>query len=269
MTVAASSSFHHACKKWRQLRKLSQLDLALTADISQRHISYLETGRSQPSREMVLRLAEAMEVPLRERNLLLQSAGFASEYQESKLNAPQMTPILDAINRVLEHHDPLPAILVDRFWVVQKANRAAQHLFTMARQATNQSDEAPLNLALMTLHPDGLRKHITNWQQVLPLFVRRLQSEAIASGDPQLQERLDGYLKLVENETLPSRQVNDLLPVLPIKLQLSEVKLSLFSVISTFGTPQDITTDELRMEAFYPADEQTSAYFRQQDHNHL
>ena len=264
MTVATQLGFHSECKKWRQFRKLSQLDLALEADISQRHISYLETGRSQPSREMVLRLANAMDVPLRERNSLLQAAGFAGEFQESQLDEPQMAPVLDAVNRVLEYHDPLPAILVDRFWEVKKANRAAQHLFDMAASVTGMTHQGPLNIALMTLHPNGMRNFISNWQQVLPLFIRRLRSEAAASGDPEVQERLHEFLRLAG--PIGESQVNsaDLLPVMPVKLQLGEVNLSLFSVISTFGTPQDITTDELRMEAFYPTDQQTEAYFKQQ-----
>ena len=264
MTIAAQAGFHLACKKWRQFRKLSQLDLALEADISQRHISYLETGRSQPSREMVLRLADAMDVPLRERNTLLQAAGFAGEFQESHLDEPQMAPVLDAVNSVLAHHDPLPAILVDRFWVVQKANRAAQHLFDMAASMTGMQHEGPLNIALMTLHPKGMRNFISNWQQVLPLFVRRLRSEAMASGDPQVQARLSEYLQLVGQIEEPQVNSADLLPVMPVVLEMGGVKLSLFSVISTFGTPQDITTDELRMEAFYPTDSQTADYFKQQ-----
>ena len=119
MSSAASQPFQSICRQWRQFRKLSQLDLALAANVSQRHVSWLETGRSQPSREMVVRLSEAMDIPLRERNLLLQSAGFAAEYRESTLEDPAMAPVLDALTRVLEHHEPLPAMVVDRFWNVR------------------------------------------------------------------------------------------------------------------------------------------------------
>ena len=268
MTIASQLGFHSECKKWRQFRKLSQLDLALEAEISQRHISYLETGRSQPSREMVLRLADAMNVPLRERNNLLQAAGFAGEFQESHLDEPQMAPVLDAVNRVLDHHDPLPAILVDRFWEVKKANRAAQHLFDLASQATGTQNDGPMNIALMTLHPDGMRNFISNWKQVLPLFARRLRSEAAASGDPEVQQRLNQYLNLAGPMEEPVINNSDLLPVMPVKLQIEGISLSLFSVISTFGTPQDITTDELRMEAFYPTDDQTAEYFKQHIGSH-
>ena len=262
MTSVSNSDFHTTFKRWRQFRKMSQLELALTADISQRHISYLETGRSHPSRDMVMRLADAMNVPLRGRNLLLQSAGFTGEYLESQLDEPHMSPVMAAINSVLEHHDPLPAVLVDRFWEVRKTNRSAERFFSFVREATGRQSNETINLALMTLHPEGLRDHIVNWDQVAPMFVSRLRSEATSSGDPEIQQRLNYYLTLVDVPEDSVFKQQELLPVLPLKIRLGANQLSLFSVISTFGTPQDVTTDELRMEAFYPADEETSEFFR-------
>jgi len=247
------------------MRKFSQLDLALEADISQRHISWLETGRSQPSREMVTRLSEAMDIPLRERNAFLQAAGFSAAYRETNLDEPSMTPVMEAVKQVLKHHDPLPAIVVDRFWNIKMQNKAAMVLIELTdapekmREIQNANGE--LNAAMMTLHPEGLRKHIKNWDQAAPAFIQRLKSEAIASGDPELQARLKSYIEMVSPLEQAFEMSDQLLPVLPLELSFNGLELSLFSVISTFGTPQDITTDELRIEAFYPTDEKTRAFF--------
>jgi transcriptional regulator with XRE-family HTH domain len=263
MSATHQQDFKTVCRHWRQFRKLSQLDLALAANVSQRHVSWLETGRSRPSREMVLRLSEAMEVPLRARNTLLQAAGFSAAYQESGLDEATMAPVLDALNRVLEHHEPLPAIVVDRCWNVRRQNRASQRLLGALGDRTPlmKASGDMLNLALLTLHPDGLRRMISNWEQAAPAFVRRLQSEARAAGDPAVREQLQSYIELAGPVVDDAPLTDGLLPVLPLTLNLGGVTLSLFSVISTFGTPQDITTDELRIEAFFPADEATRQFF--------
>lgn len=265
-TPATSHNFMSACRQWRQFRKLSQLELALAANISQRHLSWLETGRSQPSREMVARLSDAMEIPLRERNVLFQSAGYAAAYRETQLDEPVMAPVLDALNHVLQHHDPLPAVVVDRFWNVKKQNNAAQLMFSVggdpAEVLARSGGDGEFNLALLTLHPEGLRPYIVNWEQAASAFIHRLKSEALASGDPVVQEKFAAYIELAGPLGDPPPLSGSLLPVLPLELNIDGLELSLFSVISTFGTPQDITTDELRIEAFYPADEKTAVFFR-------
>ena len=260
-----SRGFNALCREWRRVRKLSQLDLALAANVSHRHVSWLETGRSQPSREMVVRLSEAMEIPLRERNLLLQAAGFSAMYNESSLSDSVMEPVLDALKHVLEHHDPLPAFVVDRYWNVRMQNKAASLLLGVAGDPGELMAELgwadEINLALLTLHPRGLGQFITNWQQAGPSFVRRLRQEAAASGDPALQARMGEITALVDMESDEVSAAQGLLPVLPLEIDLHGTSLSLFSVISTFGTPQDVTTDELRVEAFYPSDEATGRFF--------
>ncbi len=261
---ATTHSFQNVCRQWRQYRKLSQLELALAADVSQRHVSWLETGRSQPSRDMVIRLAEAMHVPLRERNVLLQAAGFAAAYRETSLDEPAMAPVRQALERMLDHHNPLPAMVVDRLWQVHLQNNAASALMRLMGDPTEMTSEfggGGINLALLTVHPAGLRKHITNWEQAAPAFVRRLKSEAIASGDREMQAQLEQLVELAGPVGEGSALTDQLLPVLPLELSISGLQLSLFSVMSTFGTPQDITTDELRIEAFYPGDEATSRFF--------
>jgi transcriptional regulator with XRE-family HTH domain len=270
MTQAAVQAFPSICRQWRQVRKLSQLDLALEANVSQRHVSWLETGRSQPSREMVVRLSDAMEIPLRERNVLLQAAGFTAAYAESTLDDASMAPVLDALTRVLDHHDPFPALVVDRFWTVKLKNKAADLLLSVAGDPETVLEKigskGEMNLLLLTLHPEGLRQYISNWTQAAPSFVRRLKSEAMASGDPILQARFAQYIELAGNVDEGSFATENLLPVLPLELNINGLELSLFSVISTFGTPQDITTDELRIEAFYPTDQKTDEFFKALEH---
>lgn len=266
LQATAAPGFPSICRQWRQFRKLSQLDLALAANVSQRHVSWLETGRSQPSREMVVRLSDALDVPLRERNALFQSAGFAPVYSESRLEDPLMAPVLDALNHVLEHHEPLPAVVVDRCWNIRKKNRAADLLLSLGGEPADMlqriGDQGEFNLALITVHPLGLRQYIENWEQAAPAFVRRLQREALASGDPELQARFQRIVDLAGPLAHSDPLAQPLLPVLPLELNIGGLKLSLFSVISTFGTPQDITTDELRIEAFYPANGATAEFFR-------
>ena len=183
-----------------------------------------------------------------------------------------MAPVLDALNRVLKHHDPFPAVVVDRFWNVVIMNSAGELLFSMSEPGeqylADMGEDALLNLAALTLHPDGVRKFITNWDQAAPAFVRRLKREAAGNGDPQFMAMVDKLLALLgpmDDIELPD---DHLLPVLPLELERDDLKLSLFSVISTFGTAQDITADELRVEAFYPGDAATEAFFQSMQSPH-
>lgn len=260
--MTAAETFPTLCRHWRRLRHLSQLDLASNASISQRHLSWLETGRSQPSREMVLRLAEALEVPLRERNTLLNAAGFAPQYRESGLDDPNMAPVRDALAQVLAHHDPLPAIVVNRKWDRVMGNAASDLMLSLIPTThSEQSPTEPLNLAAATLMPDGLRRYITNADVALPLFVQRLRSEALASGEREVMAHVEALIRAAGDIPPMASAPEPLLPVLPLELNIDGLELSLFTVMSTFGTPQDITTDELRIEAFYPANDATRDFF--------
>lgn len=258
MTVAAAT-FPNLCRQWRKTRHLSQLDLAENAAISQRHLSWLETGRSKPSREMVLRLAEALEVPLRERNTLLNAAGFAPQYRESALGEPHMAPVRNALQQVLLHHEPFPAVVVDRKWNRVMGNRASDLMLALG--GTQAAEGEPFNLAAATLAPDGLRRFIRNPEVALPLFVQRLRSEAIASGEESVIAHVEALIRGAGDLPTATLGSEPLLPVLPLELDIDGLQLSLFTVMSTFGTPQDITTDELRIEAFYPADDATRDFF--------
>lgn len=258
--------FKDACRRWRRNRKLSQLELALEAGVSQRHVSWLESGRSQPSREMVIRLSEAMEIPLRERNVLLQSAGYAALYTEKRLDEPGMEPVLEALRHVLLHHDPYPAVVVDRFWNVKMQNTAAGLLFGLAGDPAAMLDRmgetGEFNLALLSLHPEGLRRYIVNFEQVARSFVRRLRSEALASGDALMHARFEHFIALAGPIPETEATKASLLPVLPLELDWSGQALSFFTIITSLGTPQDVTADELRVEAFFPANPATEQFLR-------
>lgn len=259
-----ATNFTHSLKGWRKVRKMSQLDLALAAEVSQRHVSWLETGRSRPSREMVVKLSEALEVPLRERNRILNAAGYADLYTAKRLDEPTMAPVNDILVDMLKHHEPYPAFVLDRRWNIVMKNQAADTLFEVFGDPEQVwkdiGDDGGHNIALLTVHPKGLRQYISNWNDISANFTRRLKKEALEYVDQELIEFYDMLISHV-GEVSPEQAHQDLLPVLPIEIDLGVFKLKLASVISTFGTAQDITANELRVETFYPADAQTKRFF--------
>jgi len=260
-----TGQFTDNLRRWRKHRKMSQLDLALAAEVSQRHVSWLETGRSQPSREMVLKLSDAMEVPLRERNSILNSAGFVNVYSDQDIGEPSMEPVAQILEDMLEHHNPYPAFVLDRQWNIRMKNEAADTFFGQLGDPQqvwhDVGDTGELNIALLTVHPKGLRRFITNWDDIAAPFLRRLKKEALESSEESIISR---YQQLQEHagEVFISNDYSDLLPVLPLEINLGRRTLKLCSVISTFGTAQDITANELRIETFYPADEVTRKFFK-------
>jgi transcriptional regulator with XRE-family HTH domain len=265
---AARPPFARLLKSWREARKCSQLDLALTSRISQRHVSFMESGRARPSRDMVLQLSEALEIPLRERNTLLTAAGFAAMYRETDLQAPAMAPVREALQLMLDHQEPNPVSVVDRAWNVLMINRAMLRVFSLAGDPTQLwqrvCGNGPHNVLKMTFHPDGFRPYIVNFAEAAPVLLNRTRREAAASGNEALQKLLDeilGYPGIPEAWRAPAFDA-PLPPVLPLELARGELRLRLFSMISTFGTPQDITTDELRVESFFPADTATAEVLR-------
>lgn len=257
------SMFGQLLKSWRNVRKISQLDLALETDISQRHLSFLESGRAQPSREMILRLSDTLDVPLRERNSLLSSAGFAPFYRESGLDEPYMEQARKALELTLTHHEPYPAIVLDQDWQMLMSNQAAHNLFShfidLAAFAELCGDSPPSAL-LMTFHADGLWQYIRNKNEVEPAIIDRVRREALASsqGD-KIQALLDEALQQVDIS--PDWRRNDFVippvPLVVMELEKGDLLLRLFSMIATFGTPQDVTLQELRLETFFPADAAT------------
>ena len=246
-------------REWRQRRHLSQLDLAGDAEISARHLSFVETGRAAPSRDMVLRLAERLEVPLRERNELLMAAGYAPLYSDTSLQAPIMDSISKALQRVLRQHEPYPAVVMDRHWNVVMTNDAAPQLFNcfidMAKRPM------PRNLLHLMFDPNGMRPFVANWPQVARGLLARVYREALGRVIDEktrtLLAELSQYPGVKTEWRAPSP--DDTLPMIPITLVKDGVRLSYFSMITTVGTPQAVTSEELRLECLFPADDATEA----------
>lgn len=258
--------FGNLLRDCRRGRKLSQLDLAVDADVSQRHLSFLESGRAQPSREMVLQLAGALDLPLRERNRLLTSAGFAGVYPQRKLDAADMQPVRQALEMLIKHHEPLPAIVVDRAWNLFMANAAVPRLFGLIGDLEEVwkrvCGDGPRNVLKLMFHEQGMRPFIRNFAQIAPPMLARTAREALEH--PEVHEVLEEILRY---PGIPARWRSiDLhspgLPVLPTELAAGGVSLRLFTMLSTFGTPQDVTADELRVESFFPADAQSEVLLR-------
>jgi transcriptional regulator with XRE-family HTH domain len=250
-----SSSVGQLLRGWRQHRRLSQLALAVDAEVSQRHLSFVESGRSQPSREMVLRLAEQLSVPVRERNAMLVAAGFAPVYRERPLDAPELAAASGAVDRILQGHLPHPALAVDRHWNLLSANRAAQALMAGVAAAL---PPGPVNVLRLTLHPDGLSSRILNLPDWREHVLVRLAHEVERSADPVLAALLDELKHYPAPARPAAAPVGDCIAV-PFRLAGPEGPLSFISTTTVFGTAVDVTLSELTIEAFFPADTETAA----------
>jgi transcriptional regulator with XRE-family HTH domain len=254
-------------RAWRRRRGASQLALALQSGVSQRHVSFLESGRARPSREMVVQLTSALDVPLRQRNAMLLAAGFAPVYRESNLAAPELTPVRHAIDRMLKQQEPYPAVVIDRLWNLLEANEAAV-AFTMFLHEGPPPPPPPgkqPNLLRSLLDPNGLRPKIANWEEVARYLVSTTYAEILAAGgEPKALAFIEeimaypdvpaSFRKLRFEERPP--------PVLTVDYLVGGKALSVFTTIATLGTPQDITLQEVRIECFFPADERSDALFK-------
>jgi transcriptional regulator with XRE-family HTH domain len=244
-------------REWRQRRHLSQLELALQSAVSARHLSFIETGRTRPSREMVLHLAERLEVPLRERNRLLLAAGFAPVFGERSLDESEMAPVRQALKRFLSAHEPYPAVVVDRHWNIVASNRGVAYL---TRGVAAELRTPPANALRIALHPDGLAPQISNLADWSGYLLARLRREIEATGDPGLEalyQELAAYPGVATEDDRPDVPTpNDIM--LKHELRLDDRDLALFCTFATFGTARDLTLAELTIIAFYPADPQTA-----------
>ncbi|HTE44218.1 MAG TPA: helix-turn-helix transcriptional regulator [Gemmatimonadaceae bacterium] len=248
-------------RHWRTARRLSQLELALDADVSSRHLSYVETGRSRPSREMLLRLADALEVPLRERNALLVAAGFAPRYYETGLAAPEMARMRGAIELILRHQQPFPAFVLDRYWNILMTNDAAPRCtrFLLGAEPTEG------NMLRLCLHPNGLRRMMPNWEETAGDLIRHLHHQIATS--PADERAKDLLAEVLAYPGVPAQwRTRDVAtsptPLLTTVFRKGDVELRFFSTITTFGTPHDVTLEELRIECSFPADESTATMCR-------
>ncbi|MBY0502512.1 MAG: helix-turn-helix transcriptional regulator [Bryobacteraceae bacterium] len=256
-------SFPQLLRSWRQKRRLSQLDLALTAGVSQRHLSFLESGRAQPSRRMILQLSESLAVPLRDRNRWLTAAGFAPVFQSRPFNDPRMEQVMAAVRMMLANHEPFPAVALDRAWNIRLANPSFERLGALfgAEVWARVGGEQP-NLMRLFFHRAGIRPFVSNWPSIAPLLWQRAQREADSLGGEEMKAVLAELTPHQDHGVLWLGEDAALVPVLPLEIVKDGQRLSLFSVISTFGTAQDVTADELRIECFFPADGVTEQQFR-------
>jgi transcriptional regulator with XRE-family HTH domain len=250
-------------REWRQRRRLSQLELALGADISTKHLSFIETGRAQPSREMVLNLAERLEIPLRERNRLLVAAGFAPVFPNRDLTDPALNPARQAIDLVLTGHEPFPALVVDRHWTLVASNRMVAPLLSEVDPALL---VPPINVLRLSLHPGGLAPRTANLQQWRQHLLDRLRHQVELTADPVLADLLVELRSAagVESSRRPPAAAGfaGASIAIPFQLMTNNGILSFISTTTVFGTPIDITLSELALEAFYPADTATAETLR-------
>ena len=262
-STGGDSGFPLLLKTWRQKRRLSQLELALSACVSQRHISFLESGRAKPSRSMILQLSETLEVPLRERNDWLTAAGFAPVFKARPLDDPQMNQVMNAVRMMLKNHEPFPAVAIDRAWNIRMANAPFEMLNAMlGADLWQRLGGMERNLMRLFFHPNGIQPFVTNWRAIAPLLWHRAQREAEALGGQEMKLVLTELNPYQDADTLWAAEDAALVPVLPLEVEKDGVRISLFTVIATFGTAQDVTADELRIESFFPADAATEKLFR-------
>jgi transcriptional regulator with XRE-family HTH domain len=246
-------------REWRQRRRLSQLELALDSGVSTRHLSFVETGRSRPSAELLLHLAEQLEVPLRDRNHLLLAAGYAPAYAQRDLDEPDMGPVREAIDQVLRGHEPYPALVVDAHWGLVAANRA---LALLTEGVAAHLLEPPVNVLRLSLHPDGLAPRIANLHQWRAHLLERLARDAVASGDPALAALRDELAAYPDGPPGPPVDPAFADVAVPLRLRHGERELAFISTRTTFGTAVDVTVAELSIESFFPADRQTAEAMR-------
>jgi len=254
MNIASPAAFGDTLRAWRGRRGLSQLDLALSAGVSQRHLSFLESGRSKPSREMVHLLASMLDMPLRQQNSLMLAAGFAPAWRETALDAPDMADVNRALDFLLQKHEPYPAFVVDRLWNLRRANDGAVRLI---QKLFGAMPEGPLNLMHLTFSPEGLRPLIVNWEEAARWLLPRLHAEVLNAGpDDEAAATLLRELMAYPGMPKPgaAATAGTLSPVLTMEFRHGDTSLSLFSTVTTLGTPRDVTLQEIHIECFFPAD---------------
>lgn len=251
----AATELGSLLRRWRSVRGRSQLDLALEAGLSQRHLSFVESGRSTPGRQKLLDLAEALDVPLRDRNALLLAAGYAPIYADDGWDAPQMRSITGAVDRLLRQQEPYPAILMDRYWNVLATNEAAPHFF--GHFVDLAARKGPRNVLHLMFDPAGLRPFIRDWDRVARALIARVHREAVGRVvDDRTRDLLDALLAYQgagDEGTGPG----ELLPMIPLSFEKGGMVLNYFSIISTIGTPTTVAAQELRLECMFPVDEAT------------
>lgn len=260
--MTATAPIGGLLREWRERRRMSQLNLALEAGISSRHLSYVETGKAQPSREMVARLADTLEMPLRERNALLVAAGYAPKFRETPLAMPAMSLVRQAIGQMLKQQEPYPAFVVNRYWDVLQTNEAMPRIFNRLKPGGPKHG----NVLRQIFDPGDMRPFVANWEEVAGEVIRHVHNDvAAAPTDVRMRELLEEVLRYPDiPANWRSREPGaSPLPLLTTRLRNDEVELTFFSTFSTFGTAHDVTIEELRIESMFPADDATAKFCRE------
>ena len=259
-------TFPRLLKAWRAQCGVSQLELSLRCDVSQRHISFLESARSSPSKIMVMQICEALNVPLRDRNNLLLAAGFAPGYKESSLTEPELAAVDQALTMMLKHQEPFPAIVLDRVFNIVRANQGAMKLQSFLFSVEKLEDLPSIagNILRSVFYPEGYRSYVKNWNDIAPCLLRQLQAETLARGNSEELQNL--FHELEQCEGVPTDWKhhlpgNWLAPMLTVDIEKDDIELSFFSTIATLGTPLDITLQEMRIESYFPANDTTRKFF--------
>jgi transcriptional regulator with XRE-family HTH domain len=253
-TATELAPFGSLLREWRARRRVSQLELSTEAGVSTRHLSFIETGRASPSRDMVIRLSEYLDMPLRERNSLLVAAGFAPAFPQTPLSAESMRDVRRSLQALVDAHRPCPAAAVDHAWNLVLANDSA---LSLVDGLPDDLLREPLNIIRITLHPDGMRSRIVNFDAYSAHVLQRLQRQERAAGDPAIRELIrecESYPGVMRPGDAPWH----IAPLLRLRLSADGPTLSFFTVVSTLGTPYDVTLDEIVIESFFPADAQTA-----------
>jgi transcriptional regulator with XRE-family HTH domain len=253
-------------RHWRDMRGISQLDLSFNAGVSQRHISFIESGRSVPSRQMLMDIAQTLDIPLRERNTLLLAAGYAPIYADGAWNAQEMQSVTTALGRMLRQHEPFPALVMDRYWNVLLTNESAPRFFNCFIDMA--ARKGPRNMLHLIFDPDGMRPFVADWQAVANSLIQRVYRESVGRVvDDQTHELLaalraypDVQADLKSSQrTLGAGTAAAAMPVIPIGFVKDGKVLNYFSMVATVGTPQTVAAQELRIECMFPADDETEA----------
>jgi len=266
MVATHIDNFSQLLKSWRAKTGVSQLELALRCEVSQKHVSFLESSRTRPSNLMVMLICAALNIPPRDRNGLLLSAGYSPSYKESALSEPELSAVDQALTMMLNQQEPYPAMVVDRMFNVVRANQGAMKLQFLLYGVDRPEDLPPIagNLVRGLFHPDGFRQSICNWHELAPDVLRRMQSEVYANGgDPELQALLD---EMTQYDGVPTTWKHHVpggwhAPILTVDVESNGDRVRFFSTIATLGTPQDVTLEEIRIESYFPADEVTRRMF--------
>ena len=254
----AAHSFGDLLKHWRGARRMSQLELAAEAEISARHLSFLETGRAQPSRDMIQLLGNVLDIPFADQNNLLLVAGFAPKYAHHEIDAPELEQVRHALEFILKQQEPYPAIVIDEVWNIRMRNAASERIFRLFRDLSDFPQDRAQNAMHLLCHPKGVRRFMTNWEEFVGPLIQSIHHEAVVSKNPgvlRLRDDLRAYPDMPANWKAANSPSTP--PLLTMRLKKGDLRLAFFATLTTFANPHEVTLQQLRLECLFPADKAT------------